>query len=139
MKLSELSTDLALDVLCELTPHVSNIMEDEQIISALSGILPKQQNGEQVEEQDGLAFCFSMIGGLTKMAPVLLKTHRADVYNILSVMNEKTVEEISTQHITDTIRQLREVLQDNELLSFFKSFARRAQNEQSAPSAASPA
>lgn len=146
MKFSELSTDRALDVMCELTPSIANIMEDEEVISALGNIMPEEKQtpkfGNDSKKQDGSRLYLTgikMIGGMVKIAPVLLKTHRPDVYNILSVMYEKPIAEISTQPIADTIRQVREVLQDNDLLSFFKSFTQRGQNEQFAPSAGSPA
>lgn len=137
MKFSELSTDKALDVMCELTPHIANIVEDDQIVSALSDIMPKKQEDDQAE-QDGFSVGLHMMGGLSKMAPVLLKTHRDDVYNILSTLNEKTVQEIAAQPIMDTIKQIRDVFQDIGLLNFFKSFGRQDETEQSAPSVDSP-
>lgn len=152
MKLSELSTDKALDVLCELTPYASSIMEDEQILSVLDGFMgraaaEKQENEENEEsKKDGdgdedvgaAAAGIRMFGGMVKNIPLLLKTHRADVYGILSVMNERPVAEISAQPIRDTIQQTRELFQDEELLSFFKSSA-QGQTEPSAPSADSHA
>ena len=38
MKLSELSTDRALDVLCELTPYISNIASDEKMPGEPGGL-----------------------------------------------------------------------------------------------------
>lgn len=145
MKLSELSTDRALDVLCELTPCIANIMEDEQIVNGLDAIMPdrpsdagesgEKKNGTNKIEQNGFVVGVQMMGGLSKLAPVLLRNHRDDVYTILSVLNEKTTAEIAAQPVMDTIRQVREVLQDTELLSFFKSSAQQGQTEQSVPSA----
>lgn len=136
MKLSELSTDRALDVLCELTPSIASIMEDSEIISALTDAMPPKADG--AEETDGFAAGLRVVCGAGKIAPVLLRTHRADVYNILAALNEKSTAEIAAQRLTDTINQTREVFQDEDLLSFFKSSARQAQTEQSAPSAGSP-
>lgn len=141
MKLSELNTDKALDALCELTPFVANIAEDEQIISALDAIMPKEneeqaKEGEQAKE-NGFAATFRIMSGFSRMIPVLLKTHRSDVYGILSITNEKPVSEIASQPINDTIRQVREAFQDSELISFFKSFTQRAKTKLSAPSATS--
>lgn len=143
MKLSELNTDRALDVLCELTPYASNIMEDEQILSALDGFLgqsraEKPENGNENNGADAPVDGIRMFGGMVKNIPLLLKTHRADVYGILSIMNERSVVEISTQPIKDTIQQVREMLEDNELMAFFKSSAQQERTEPSAPSADSP-
>ena len=152
MKLSELSTDKALDVLCELTPYVSNITEDEQILSVLDDFMNRgmARNPKNEDEGDGeshpdgedisaASAGIRMICNMVKNIPLLLKTHRPDVYGILSVMNERPVAEIAAQKTTDTIRQVRELFQDEELMSFFKSSAQQEQTEPSAPSASSPA
>lgn len=137
MKLSELTTDRALDVLCELTPSVSNIIEDDEIVNALSAAMPeKDADGE---ESNPFAYGIRFVGKIGSIIPVMLKKHRADVYHILSVLNEKSVEEIARQPVFETMQQAREAFQDSELLSFFKSYMQRARAEQSAPSADSPA
>lgn len=131
MKLSELSTDRALDVLCELTPHVSGICEDADLVGTLGSDM--QFDGMNLYGQFAL-----LAGRIGKIAPILLRTHRSDVYGILSVLNERTVNEIADQPIADTIRQIQEVFRDSELLTFFKSFVRRERNELYALSADSP-
>ena len=133
MKLSELSTDKALDVLCELTPHIKNITDDEAATSSI---------GKVLDDGQGLNLYgrFMLLAGwVGDFIPVLLRTHRADVYGILSVMNERPVEEIASQKLIDTMAQVRELFQDEDFVSFFKSSAPQEQIEQSAPSAASPA
>ena len=136
MKLSELTTDRALDVLCELTPSVSNIIEDDEIVNALSAAMPEK--GADGEESNPFAYGIRFVGKIGSIIPVMLKNHRADVYHILSVLNEKSMEEIAAQPIFESMRQIREAFRDNELLSFFKSSMQQVQNEQSAPSAGSP-
>ena len=129
MKLAELTTDRALDVLCELTPYVDNIAHDESILSEIG----KVENFENGITKQGLALVWA--GRISKLTPVLLKTHRADVYGILSIVNEKSVGEIAKQSIKETIRQVTDAIQDEDLLSFFKSSAQQGATEQSAPSA----
>lgn len=51
MKLSELSTDRALDTLCEMTPYIANIMGDEKIVSALSSAMPQNPDGADQTEK----------------------------------------------------------------------------------------
>lgn len=149
MKLSDLSTDKALDVLCELTPYAANIMEDEKILSALDGFMNDGMAAKRGNEDDGgdkdvandnneATTGIRMFGGMIKTIPLLLKTHRPDVYGILSILNEKNVEEIAAQPVRETVRQLRDAFQDKDLLAFFNPSARQGQNEQSAPSAPSP-
>lgn len=133
MKLSELSTDRALDVLCELTPYVSNITDDKELMDTL---------GKELEISEGMNL-YGQVGVLAgrigELAPLLLRTHRTDVYGILSAINERTPAEIAAQPVMDTIRQARELFQDIDLMSFFRSSARQGQSEPSAPSADCPA
>lgn len=147
MKLSELSTDRALDVLCELTPYVSSIFGDEKVIVALDGAMPKKKDaGESKKKKtdapdDAGSFSVGVrtMSGLVGIAPLLLKTHRPDVYGILAVLNEKTVQEVASQPVGDTIRQVKDVFRDSELLDFFKSSAQQEKTEPTAPSASAPA
>lgn len=131
MKLSELSTDRALDALCELTPYVSSICTDEDLVSSVG----EQINAGENANVYGLFMILARKVG--EIAPILLRTHRADVYGILSILNEKDVAEIAAQPIMDTIQQIREAFEDTGLLSFFKSFGRRERSGRSAPSAPS--
>lgn len=133
MKLSELSTDRALDVLCELTPYISNIASDEKMVSAVGKVV---DTGGDINLYGKALRLVERVG---EIVPALLKDHRADVYGILSVMNERSVDETAAQTLMDTIRQVRELFQDKEFLAFFKSSARLEQTERSADSAASPA
>lgn len=133
MKLSELSTDRALDTLCELTPYISNVVSDESVLSIVGKVI---DFGEDMNLYGKGLMLVERIG---EIVPVLLKAHRDDLYNILSVMNERPASEIAGQKLMETMRQVRELLQDEEFLSFFKSSAQQAQSKPSAPSAESPA
>lgn len=133
MKLSELSTDRALDVLCELTPYVSNVASDDAVVSAVGKVVKPK------DETNVYGAGLMLMERMGEIVPLLLKIHRPDVYGILSVLNEKTVAEIAAQPAGETIRQIKDVFRDSELLDFFKSSARQAQTEPSAPSASAPA
>lgn len=133
MKISELSTERALDVLCELTPYIANIASDEGMVAAVGKVV--DTSGEINLYGKGLL----LMERMGEIIPALLKSHRPDVYGILSVLNEKTPGEIAAQPVFDTIRQAREVFQDRELLSFFRSSVRQEKTVSSAPSAVSRA
>lgn len=133
MKLHELNTDRALDALCELTPYISNIAADESMVSAVGKIVNVNKDMNMFGQ--GLVFMERM----GEIIPMLLRKHRADVYGILSVLNDKPASDIASQPAGDTIRQIRDVFQDEDLLSFFRSSVRRVQSEPSVPSAESPA
>lgn len=132
MKLSELSTDQALDVLCELTPYIGSITSDEELIGTLGRAMDP---GDSLNTYGKFALLAGRVGELT---PLLLKAHRADVYGILSVVNQRSAADIAAQPVKDTIRQVRELFQDEDLLSFFRSSAQQVQTEPSAHSASSP-
>lgn len=132
MKLSELSTDRALDTLCELTPYLSNIASDATVVSAVGKVV------ENNKELNTYGYALLLAERMGEIIPLLLKDHRSDVYGILSVLNEKTTEEIAAQPVKETMSQVRNAFQDTEFLSFFKSSVRRGQKEPSASSAPSP-
>ena len=115
MKISELSTDRALDVLCELTPYVANITGDKALLDELGKKFDTK--GKIVAEM--YTFAAQKCAAL---APVLLKAHRADIFGVLAVLNETSAEEIGKQNVGTTIKQIRELFQDRELLTFFKSW-----------------
>lgn len=130
MKISEMSTDRVLDVLCEITPHVGAIVKDEDVMLAV---------GEAIDYK-GMTKWGVVMAGLDRIAevvPLLLRTHRDNVYGILSVLNEKTPADIAAQPIIDTMQQVKDIFRDEDLLSFFKSSAQRESITSSALSASS--
>lgn len=115
MKLSQFSTDRAADVLCELTPYVTNILSDADLLAELRSAL-------DVKDAATVAERFAMVGNkFSKIIPIILKGRKEDIFGILGVLNEKSVEEIKAQNIILTMKQIRDISKDKELLDFFKS------------------
>ena len=121
MKISELSTDRAADVLCEITPYLASLTSDTELAAAFRGKLPA---GCSVAE---IYLHGSKI--LTKIIPIVLKTHRDDVFGVLSVLNGKTSDEIAKQNILTTTRQIIDAVKDKELRDFFKSLQSEGETE----------
>lgn len=121
-KLSELTTDECADVLCELTPYIVNIVSDKEIMDAV---------GKAVDKNTITQVGIMLLGAqkITAVIPLLLKTHRSDIYAILSIVGEKSVEEVAAQNIMATMWQMKELLNDKELVSFFKSWVHGEKNE----------
>lgn len=115
MKLSELSTERAADVLCELTPYIANITGDKALLDELANKFDSK--GKSVAE----LYTFAAHKYAT-LAPILLKAHRNDVFGVLAVLNECSADEIAKQKVMETMKQVRNLLQDKDLLDFFKSF-----------------
>jgi len=118
MKLSQLTTDETLDVLCEITPYINNIMTDQELNTELR----RKADPENLKTRADV-----MLEGAKKLnvlVPIVLKKRREDVYGILSALNKKAPEEIAKQSFLTTVSQIREVLEDKELINFFKSFVK---------------
>lgn len=117
MRLSEISTERAADVLCEITPYISNIITDEELLEELKkAIAPKGAN----TRAEFLALGLEKIN---KIVPIVLKKRKSDVFGVLGVLNDKTAAEIAKQNLLATMRQIKEIIKDKELLDFFKSCA----------------
>ncbi len=118
MKISEFSTECALDKLCEIVPYADNIMGDDELVSVL-----KEKINPTGEKMVAAAWALLGMRKASKLVPVLFKRHREDVFAILAALNGTTVEKIKAQNIITTMMQLREVLKDEELVAFFSSCA----------------
>ena len=115
MKLSEMMTDRAMDVLCEITPCIANITADEELLAELRNAIDPKAVKTKAE------LMVKGVEKITKLAPIVLKKRKADVFGILAALNEKTSEEIGKQNIIATMAQVREVVKDKDLMDFFKS------------------
>lgn len=116
MKFSDLSTDKALDVFCEIIPYIERVMNDEELVSEL-------KKEVDINEDTTTAEKFATI--LTKInvvAPIVLKKRRDDVLGIIASVNGVSVEEVKKQNILKTLAQFRELIKDKDFMDFFKSF-----------------
>lgn len=104
-----LSTDKAVDILIEITPYVADIIND----SDLRKVIDKYKKAPEKQ-----------IEYFSELIPTFLKKHREPVYIILAALNETTVEEIKAQPFAVTVKQIKEIANDKELISFFTSFAK---------------
>lgn len=119
MRLNEISTDKALDLLCELTLPLTTIATDKELIEAIykRTVVAK----ETTQSEKNIIGTMQVAKNLKVIIPKLLKTHKNEVYEVLAIINEKDVEEIKKQSLIETIKEVKELLQDEELKSFFTS------------------
>lgn len=115
MKLSQLSTDRVMDLLCEIATPVTNIMTDEELIEELKSAVDFEKANTMAEKTALIT------GKFTKILPLILKKRKADLFSILASLNEKTIEEIGSQNVIKTMSQIKDIAKDKELLDFFKS------------------
>lgn len=115
MKLSELSTERATDVLCEIAPHAMAIMTDEELVAELKSAVDFQNANTMAEK-------ITLVGSkISKILPIVLKKRKAEIFGILGALNEKSVDEIAKQNVIKTMLQIKDMAKDKELLNFFKS------------------
>ena len=116
MKISELTTDRAADVLCEVSIYALNILSDKELIASLR---------MQLEGTDGDRTKAEMIAiaseKVAELIPLLLKKHKDDVFGIVAAVNGLTLEQVRQQKIIKTMNAIKEMAQDKDLIDFFKS------------------
>lgn len=120
MRISELSTDKAADVLCEVSTYALNIVTDDELRDSL-----KAQIDAEKPQTAGERYA---VGAqkISQWVPILLKKHRDDVFGILAAINGTTIAAIKKQNIIKTMLQVREAVKDKDLMDFFKSCASEA-------------
>lgn len=113
MKISEMTNDQACDAIVRLTTPVANITDDPK----LEPMLKELANNESKSGVSNLKLISSM---LPKFVPLMLKDHKADLYEIISILSGKAKAEIGKMKLTETISILKESI-DEDLISFFRS------------------
>lgn len=123
MRLSECTTEQAMGVLCEITPYISNIATDDELLGELRAAIKPGEDATR-----GMMMLL-VVEKINKIVPVVLKKHKADVFGIIAALNGKTPEKIAKQNILVTMAQIREIVKDKELLDFFRSCADSEESE----------
>jgi hypothetical protein len=116
MKISELTTERAADVLCEVSIYALNILSDKELLASLR---------MQLEGTDGERTKAELIAiaseKVAELVPLLLKKHKDDVFGIVAAVNGLTLEQVRQQKIIKTMNAIKEMAQDKDLIDFFKS------------------
>lgn len=123
MKLSKMTTDKAMDVMCEITPYIAAITSDEDLLAELRNAIDPKSVATRAE------LMAKGVEKVTKIVPIILKKRKSDMFCILAALNEKTADEIGKQNIIVTMAQIRELVKDKELVDFFKSCVGAEGNE----------
>lgn len=122
MRISDMTTDAALDALCEIAEPLSEIIADTSLADALKRKVKLEEGASRMEVWTAL------LGQLSKVIPIVLKTHRRSVYEIVAAINGKSYEELKAQNILKTMGEIREIATDKAFFDFFRS-ARDTGNE----------
>lgn len=117
MKLSELDTSRAADVLCEAGAYALNILTDEELAAELKSKIDSPDELSRLE-----LYTFG-VQKVSTLLPIILKKHRDDVFGILAAVNGCAVNYIASQNIMVTMQQVKELVSDKDMIDFFKSCA----------------
>ena len=116
MKLSQLKTEDAASVLCEVSVNVINIIKDKGLMDTLRSKI----DGEDLSKAEMWAIAVEKMGTLI---PILLRDHRDDVFSIVAAVNGKTLDDVKNQSIISTMMDIRDIIKDKDMVAFFKSCA----------------
>ena len=115
MALKDFTTDQAADVLVRLSAPLSNIATDEKIMETVGKSIDTTGLTQVGRNIEAMKRVFTSL-------PLLLGTHKNDVFEVISIVNGKTVEDVAAQPITVTIKEIKEIVKDKDLLDFFSEF-----------------
>lgn len=122
MKLSELKGERAVEVIADLIAPITNIARDADNLKLFHN---KLNDGETAREAGIRLF--------KERIPVLVKTHKTDILDIISAVDGRNADEMS---ILDIVNNLVDLSNDKEFMSFFLSVVRTAEQPQLTESSA---
>lgn len=111
MKISQMTTDKAADVLVRIADPVANLMDDDKIADIL----------KEISVSKNVPYIKLFASMLPKIVSLALENHRNDLYEIVGALSEKSVSDVKKQNVLETIKVVRESV-DGDLIDFFGSF-----------------
>ena len=115
MALKDLTTNQAADILVRLSAPMSNIATDEKIMETVGKSMDTTGMTKVGRNIEALKRVFTSI-------PLLLGTHKSDVFEIVAIVKGKTAQDVAEQPITVTLSEIKEITKDKDLLDFFSEF-----------------
>lgn len=117
MKISEMTNEQAADLMVRLSAPVGNICDDEKI----TNMIKEYQATEEMP-------VVKVIGKfLPQIAACALKDHKNDLFEIVGALTFQTRDKAAKMRFIDTVKVIREAVEDEELVGFFTSFKRQNQ------------
>lgn len=109
INLSKLNTNEGIDILADLIAPVSEVVSDEEIVRDIEKLTSKSKNG------------LMLMANLTVIVPKILKRRKRALCEIIAILKEQSVEVIENQALIETIKDVKSIVKNEELLSFFMS------------------
>lgn len=109
-----MKTGIAIDKLINIAPIIADLRpklkDDETFKNFISKYAENRENGK-----DGIDnFDFVL-----RVLPVFIKNYKAELYEILAILCDKSVNEVEEQSFGETIKLIKELLADDDFKSFF--------------------
>ena len=105
-----MKTDIALDKLCNLTPIIEELRPKLKQDAELKAIMVNYTAEGKKDDN---------VGFILRILPHLLNEYREAAYKIIAIVTDKDVEEIKEQPITVTFKEIKSLLEDEDMRSFF--------------------
>lgn len=109
-------TDYALEKLACVAPYLADIADKMKKDDTLSSFI-KDYKGDKSNN----------VGFALRFIPTLLNKCNVEVYEILSILNDKPIEEVKAQSISETVKELVNIAKDEDFKSFFSLFTETPQ------------
>ena len=110
MKLSEMTNDQAAEVMIRLSGPVGAICDDEEAVKMI----------EEYKKRYRMPLFYAVGKMIPTLVGYLLKKHRDELYEIISILSGWKKDEVGTMNIAQTVNVLRESY-DETLSVFFRS------------------
>lgn len=105
-----MNTEKTLDQMMELLPFITPILDDPALKDMRPDLRPNPDEGKSG---------FSMSELIARIYPLMLTSHRAELYGILGVLTGKTTEDVKLLPFAEIKKILKE---ENVLKDFFDFF-----------------
>jgi hypothetical protein len=105
-----MKTSIAIDKLINIAPIIADIRPKLQKDKKFKEFIENYKNGE--DKTDNVDF-------VLKLLPVFLKDYKKEVYELLAIICDKSVEEVEEQSFGQTVKTIKELLADDDFKSFF--------------------
>lgn len=105
-----MKTSIAIDKLINVTPVIGNVAT---LMKADEALLTMIKSSRTEGKTDNFTF------GITVL-PYILRNYATQCYEILGAFTDKTAEEVAEQDFVVTIKDLKALLVDTEIMSFFQ-------------------
>ena len=112
MKISEMNNEQAADALARIAQPLGRLLDDEKVQEIVN-----KYNG--AKELPGLQMVGRMLPDVIGYA---MGAHKSDLFEIVGALTIQSTAKVAKMNFLDTVRIVRESLEDEVLRSFFTSY-----------------